>query len=116
MEIRFSRGERNPNLDELEQLVTDKIIELRISVDKVTRAFIVDSARLMASENGKTDFGTSNRWHTGFINHLGSNFVEQNFTTHNNWTRSRCHVTSSIESTNDQLVEDCFDGQNRCLL
>ena len=52
-------GGRKPTLEELEHLLSDEIIELRISKYKVTRAFIADRARMLAAENGKEGFKAS---------------------------------------------------------
>lgn len=63
---RIPGGGRKPVLGELEEVIKDEIIEMRIQRMKVTRSFIADRARVLAEEN-HLELKASNRWLTNFM-------------------------------------------------
>ena len=63
---RVAGGGRKPLLQDLENLIADEVVELRIQKIKVTRAFIADRARLLAEEHG-IEFRASNSWLDNFM-------------------------------------------------
>ena len=69
---RCSGAGRPPLLGELENLLYDEIIEMRIQKMKVTRSFIRVGAKLMAEESNIADFVASSTWCDNFLrrNHL----------------------------------------------
>ena len=58
---------RKPTLVNIEDIIADEVVYLRINKYKVTRAFIADRARTLAYENEIIDFKASNRWIMGFM-------------------------------------------------
>ena len=59
---------RKPILGELEDVLYDEVIELRLANVKVTRRFLRDRALHLASERQDVTFDASNRWATSFMN------------------------------------------------
>ena len=59
-------GGRKPKLGDMEDLIRDEVVELRISKQKVTRAFIADRARMLAAEIG-VNLKATDRWLRGFM-------------------------------------------------
>ena len=64
--IRFLRAGRKPLLGDLEEVLYDEILELRISNIKVTHKFIRDRATQLAI-GINLDFVSSARWVTNFV-------------------------------------------------
>ena len=90
---RVAGGGRKPLLQDLENLIADEVVELRIQKIKVTRAFIADRARLLAEEHG-IEFRASNSWLDNFM--LRHDFALR-------------RTTNLTTLTDDQLIQRAVD-------
>jgi hypothetical protein len=90
---RISGGGRKPALGELETMLSDEILELRLMKLKVTRKFISDRAQSLAEEYG-IELRATGHWITGFMKRQGF---------------SLRRTTNLTTLTNDQLIQRAIE-------
>jgi hypothetical protein len=91
---RIRGGGRKPKLDELEDILADEVVNLRVDKIKVTRTFIRGRARQMAEEAGIENFKASSHWMTLFLKRNGF---------------SLRRMTNLTTLTDDQLIQRAVD-------
>jgi hypothetical protein len=90
---RLPGGGRKPLLADLEEILADEVIELRILKVKVTRTFIADRARQLAEEH-ELELNGSATWVTNFLKRNGF---------------SLRRMTNLTTLTDDQLIQRAVD-------
>jgi hypothetical protein len=91
---RVSGAGRKPKLSDIEDILADEVINLRIDKIKVTRSFIRSRARLLAEDAGLEGFKASSHWTTLFLK-------RHNF--------SLRRMTNLTTLTDDQLIQRAVD-------